>query len=99
MSASEMDAEQVAQFVAMREEMDDMRLRMAQMEAIKKCQAEQKLFARKAAIKAECDKYTNKVRVYPGVRLSSTGSEAEREGSDGGHGLSHRFGGGVDRLG
>ena len=67
MSASEMDAEQVAQFVAMRQEMDDMRLCMAQMEAVKKVQAEQKLFARKAAIKAECDKYTNKVRVCPGL--------------------------------
>merc|ERR1719319_307695 len=35
---------------------------MAQMEAVKKVQAEQKVFARKASIKAECDKYTNKVR-------------------------------------
>ena len=58
---SEMDPQQVAEHVAaLRAEMEEMRTRMAQMDAIKKMQAEQKVLARKQAIKNECDKYSNK---------------------------------------
>ena len=63
--ASDMDPAEVAERLeAMRQQMLAMQQNVAQIGEIKKAQKEQKVFARKAAIKAECDKYPNKVRVW-----------------------------------
>ena len=59
--ASEMAGEQDAEAVAaLRVEMAEMRKKMEEMEKVKSGQSELKALARKAAIKSECDKYSNK---------------------------------------